>query len=196
MLSWVVAAQVLLAGLLTGCGASESNGSPDRAGARQQGTLPQPLPEWRNHQSEEHRFSVRYPSRWQLSRERLTPTLGDPLEILALGTYPLRPGGERCANWPVKALEDLGPADAFVAVLERAKPYPQSGYPPRPPSFGLPIDDQTGRFCVPDARRLDTWMSFSDEGRAFYLLVAMGKSASPQTRAELERVLNSLSFSR
>lgn len=191
----LMAALGLLAAVLTGCGVSESNAS-DRAVARQQATRPQALLEWQNYESEEHRFSVDYPSRWHLSRERLTPTLADPVEILALGTYPLRLGGERCAHWPVRALEDLGPDDAFLAVLEAAKPYPQSGYPPRPASFGLPSDEQTGRFCVPDAHRLDTWTFFSDQGRAFYLLVAMGESASSRTRAELEHVLNSLSFSR
>jgi len=42
--------------------------------------------------------------------------------------------------------------------------------------------------------RLDEWLSFSDAGRAFILLVALGDSASEETRTELLTILNSLNF--
>ena len=49
----------------------------------------------------------------------------------------------------------------------------------------------SGRFCVPDPERLDTWVPFSDGDRAFYLLVAIGKAAPGQTRAQVETILDS-----
>ena len=64
-------------------------------------------------------FSVTYPSDWSPASEILTPTLTDPREIFALGTYPLRPGGPNCAQYPVNAIEDLGPTDALIWLAER-----------------------------------------------------------------------------
>jgi hypothetical protein len=139
-------------------------------------------------------LEVSYPGDWYRSEHRLTPYLGDPKEILSLGTYPLRQGGDRCRHHPVNALEDLGPYDAFVSVLERAPPYPADGYPPRPSRFELPADTETNRFCVSSDGRLDEWLFFSDNGRAFYLLVALGEAASEETKTELLTILNSITF--
>jgi hypothetical protein len=149
---------------------------------------------WATHRDKIRGLGVSYPSDWYRSEKRLTLNLQDPEEILSLGTYPLRPGGGRCAHHPVNALEDLGPADAFVSVLERAAPFPATNYPARPSSFELPTDTGTNRFCVPSNGRLDEWVSFGDKGRAFYLLVALGEAASEETKTELLTVLNSLSF--
>lgn len=45
----------------------------------------------------------------------LTPQLSDPHEILAVGSYPLRPGvGPHCVQYPVNAIEDLAPNDTLV----------------------------------------------------------------------------------
>lgn len=149
---------------------------------------------WVTYRNAERGFSVRYPDDWYRASGRLTPNLGDPKEILSLGTYRLRVGGDRCAHHPVYALEDLATQDAFISVLERSPPYPANRYPPRPERFELPTERRTGRFCVPDDRRLDDWLFFSDGGRAFYLIVALGESASDDTKAEVVRVLNSLRF--
>jgi hypothetical protein len=82
---------------------------------------------WIVHCDPERGFSVRYPKEWYLADERLTPNLGDPREILSVGTYRLRVGGERCAHFPVYALEDLGSDDAFISVFERSPPLSRSG---------------------------------------------------------------------
>jgi len=177
---------LLLAGAavlaLASCGGQHTNGSPAPAEGAEQPTTSSTDSErdrLATYRDKERGLEVSYPSDWYRSEERLTPDLADPKEILSLGTYPLRQGGDRCAHYPVNALEDLGPDDAFISVLERAPPYPAAGYPARP---------------ARSDGRLDKWVSFSDNGRAFYLLVALGEAASEETKAELLTILNSLSF--
>jgi hypothetical protein len=182
---------------LASCGGQHPTSSPAPGEAAEQPTTSsidterQRLATYRD---KERGLEVSYPSDWYRAEERLTPDLADPKEVLSLGTYPLRQGGDRCAHYPVNALEDLGPDDAFISVLERAPPYPAAGYPARPSRFELPTDTGTNGFCVLSDGRLDEWVSFSDNGRAFYLLVALGEAASEETKTELLKVLNSLSF--
>ena len=150
------------------------------------------MPTWTRYKSREAAYVVEYPSTWYRAEDRLTPELLDPLEVLAVGTYPLRSGGDRCQHHPVNALEDLGPSDAFIALYERADPSP-GDYPKRPQRLSGLLEDlpRSGRFCVPDPERLDTWVPFSDGDRAFYLLVAIGKTAPDETRAQVTKILDS-----
>jgi hypothetical protein len=191
---------LLLAGAavlaLASCGGRDPDSSPasGEAGEQQATSTGSERARWVTYRDESSGLEVRYPRDWYRSEERLTPLLADPKEILSLGTYPLRQGGERCVHYPVYALEDLGPEDAFISVQERAPPFPAAGYPPRPSRFELPTRAGTGGFCVPSEQRLDEWRSFSDNGRAFYLLIALGEAASEETRKELLAVLNSLGF--
>ena len=169
-----MAAAVLLA--LAGCGEEGATEAPS----------------WVAYRDPDRGLAVRYPADWHRAQERLTPNLSDPTEVLSLGTFALRAGGERCSHMPVRALEDFGPSDAFISILERAKP---SGGEFRPrPVFQAPTDLRTGRFCVPDPERADDWLFFRDNGRGFYAIVALGTEASPETRRELVDVLNSLQF--
>ena len=147
---------------------------------------------WISYRDSELGFAVRYPADWHRAEERLTPTLADPREVLSLGTYPLRPGGDRCAHMPVRALEDFGPTDVFISIQERKTPGPGE-FQPRG-VFKAPMSLRSGAFCVPDPERADDWLFFSDNGRGFYAIVAMGTEASPETRQELVEVLNSLQF--
>ena len=169
-----------------GCGGSAQQGSGDRTSASDS--------RWTTYVDARHGFSVRYPRTWFRASERLTPQLDDPREILSLGTYPLRTGGDRCAHFPVRALEDLGPGDAFLSIQERLDPATEhSG--PRPERFVVSrAGASDGMFCVTGRRRHDHWVPFKDKGRAFYALYAVGGSASPQTHSDVERVLDSLSF--
>ena len=148
-----------------------------------------PVVVWRD---EGRGFRVVHPTSWHRAESPLTPHLGDPRELLALGTYRLRPGGDRCAHQPVNAIEDLGTEDALIVIFERAPPYPENGYPPRqgPPELVA----GTNRFCVPGRDRLDGWFSFGESGRAFYALLALGGRASPKTRQELVAIYESLVF--
>jgi hypothetical protein len=99
---------------------------------------------------------------------------------------------------PENAVEELGPTDAIIVVFERAPPFGPRDYPQRPERRSLLLEDvaNSGRFCVPDPERLDTWVSFGDGDRVFYLLVAIGKAAPAETRDELIEILDSIRFER
>ena len=181
--------------LASGCGSGEAMPAPVEAPKGEEAATleardeePGPI-DWRD---EERGFTVSYPETWQRAPSPLTPYLSDPLELLALGTYELRPSGDRCAHQPVNAIEDLGPRDVLIVIFERARPYAEGGYPPRqgPPELA----GGTGRFCVPGTNRSDSWFSFGESGRAFYALIALGENASEETRAQLYAIYESISF--
>jgi hypothetical protein len=148
---------------------------------------------WTTYQNSDGQFSIRYPSTWERSVQRLTPILTDPFEIVSVGTYNMRPGGDLCAHLPVNALEDLGPTDAFLTIQEEGHPQ-LADYPSRPIEFklGPPNEQFDGVACVRDPTALaQWWLSFRDGNRAFYVLVALGKSASEETRQQVLQTLNS-----
>lgn len=141
---------------------------------------------------------VEVPPGWMLAGEPLTPALVNPREILSLGTYPLRAGGNRCAQLPEQALEDLGPDDAFVSVQERSSSAPPGPeFRPRPERFGPTLGIGYAKLeftaCL-EAREqfFLRWIPFQDQGRAFYALVAIGHDASSETRAEAWAILDGL----
>ena len=148
---------------------------------------------WVTYRDSGRGLSVRYPADWHRAETRLAPILGDPVEILSLGTYPLRAGSPRCNNFPVRALEDFRSTDAFISIQERAHPVPAELHPP-PGPFAPPTEAHTGRFCIPDDNRLDDWLTFGINGRGFYAIVAIGDQAPEETREELRETLNSLQF--
>jgi hypothetical protein len=119
-------------------------------------------PAWTTYDDQEGRFSIRYPAAWERSMQSLTPGLTDPREIVSVGSYHMRPGGELCAHLPVNALEDLSPADAFLTVQERAQPH-LADYPPRPTQFdlGKPTEGFDGELCVREPGDLHQWGSRS-----------------------------------
>jgi hypothetical protein len=105
----------------------------------------------------------------------------------------MRSGGELCEHLPANALEELEPADAFLSIQERAAPHLES-YPVRPTQFtlGAPDEDFEGVDCIRDPNNLfQWWFPFRDGDRAFYALVALGKSASEETRQQVLETLNS-----
>ena len=179
-----------LAAVAAGCGAATEQAADERARASGSTTPP---PEWITYRDSAAGFTVTYPSDWHRASETLTPRLDDPREILALGTYWLRPGSDRCANHvPENALEDLGPQDAFLTLQERRDPSTErSG--PRPATFPLGGDTRgDADMCIPTREPLTMWVPFKDRGRAFYALYVLGPDASAETRTELLRILDSL----
>lgn len=179
---------LLAASVLVACG---SGSATEEVLAPAQATI-QP-PAWTTYHDQEGRFSIRYPAAWERSIQSLTPGLTDPREIVSVGSYHMRPGGELCAHLPVKALEDLGPEDAFLTVQERAQPH-LADYPPRPIHFDLgePTEGFDGELCVREpGDLLQWWLSFRNGTRAFYALVALGTSASEETRQQVTQTLNS-----
>jgi hypothetical protein len=145
----------LVAAALVGCGAEQTGQVPVPAD-----TATHP-PAWTTYYDEDGRFSIRYPAAWERSAQSLTPILSDPREIVSVGTYHMRPGGELCEHLPANALEDLGPEDAFLSIQERAQPHLDL-YSPRPPQFtlGQPTEGFEGVDCVREPGDLISVVAF------------------------------------
>lgn len=158
-------------------------------------------------------FTVTYPVDWMASAEPINDWVCSPFEILALATYPLRPGGEAMmdAQLPSHAVEDLGPDDMLIWLNENGSTCggvreggDQSRFPERPAAFepsnvcgdfdGLcpdPVGRETG---VPGIR--GWWIAFRDGDRSFYVFVGMGEQAfsDPARAQQAWDVLDSLRF--
>ena len=144
--------------------------------------------------------SEELPRGWQEADRILTPILGEgrgrEWEAFAAGTYPLVPNGPgaRCAQWPVTALEQLGPEDALVWAI---RPTGHPPHPPRPSEFNRlptgPIPNSDITECLRRAPDLayDTY-SYEEDGQNVIVLVALGLDADEQTRSEALDVLNGL----
>jgi hypothetical protein len=148
---------------------------------------------WRPVSDPRHGLSFELPRGWQRARVNLTPHLVDPREELSVGTFPLRyrPDGS-CSQFPVSALEDLGPRDAFVTVQERGRGS-ADGFPPRPRRFGPELGGSAeDRGCVPGKHFTDHWFTFADGGRHFHVLVVFGPDASGRVKNQAWQILDSL----
>jgi hypothetical protein len=142
-----------------------------------------------------HGLSVRLPQGWNLATTDLTPHLVDPREELSVATFPLNYSPAPCAQFPVRALEDLGPRDALVTLQERGLDPGSSwpDFPQRPNAFGPQLGGEADvRGCLPSARFTDHWFGFSDSGRHFHVLVVFGLDAPVAVRAQAWRILDSL----
>ncbi len=155
-------------------------------------------------------FTVTYPSDWFVSDKPINDWVCSPFEILALATYPLRPGGEAVTDFqlPSNALDDLGPNDILIWLNdggsacggERTSDN-RSGFPKRPERFGPVGACGDNRLCPTDGRDVvhgirGWWFAFQDAGRGFYVFVGMGEQAyADEARAQLAwDVLDSLRF--
>jgi hypothetical protein len=148
---------------------------------------------WTTYRSEDARLTLRYPVGWKVADARLLPLLVEPRELVTLSTSPLRPADERCPQKPEAAVEALGPKEALITLLEYRS---EAHAPPRPKRL-LPYEGARPPTC----KRLQLprgflfrAQSFEDRGRVFHLYVAVGESASDQTRRELTEILNTLIF--
>ncbi|MEA2466560.1 MAG: hypothetical protein QOJ57_686 [Thermoleophilaceae bacterium] len=142
-----------------------------------------------------HGLTAALPPGWQHATTRLT-TITEPVDVLSVGTFPLRYRPVGCNHMPSSALLDLGPDDALVTIFERANGS-VAGFPPRPEHFGpTPQDGSEAPECVPPARFTDHWFTFSDAGRYFHVLVAFGPSTSAKTQAQAWGILDGLRVGR
>lgn len=152
-------------------------------------------PGWVSFQSVRYDYRVSYPSGWHRAATSLTPHLSDPHEILTVGTGPLRAGGPRCAQAPVDALEAVEAKGALVSIQERAPASADNGFAPRPTRFHLRAERLEISACLAATGRPRLYMiPFRDHGRHFYALIALGRTATTQTRDDALRVLDSLRF--
>lgn len=134
-------------------------------------------------------FTVTYPRGWRRATRRLTPALLDPREILSAGDGPLvvqRPATD-CPQLPTRALGALGEGQALVTIQERRRPSTGG-------VAGLPVRwNRLGRLmidCVPagvDGR----WFVFTNAGRAFNALIAVGPGSTAAVGRRAIAVVNS-----
>jgi hypothetical protein len=142
-----------------------------------------------------HGVAVMLPTGWQHARATLTPYLGDPRQVLAVGTFPLRYRQTGCAHVPGSALEDLGPRDAFVELEERGRVTgsDRQEFPPRPARFGPKLGTPSeASECVPKANFTERWIAFTDASRYFYARVAFGPKTAADERDQTWSILDSL----
>lgn len=156
--------------------------------------MPETGPGWRRYRDEQARLTLAYPAGWKVAEKRLMPLLTEPHELVSLGTSDLRPGDKTCPQAPQEAVEALGPKDALISLLEHES---EGRAPPRPRHLLPPRGSRSGPWC----RQLErpagfvlSSQSFADQGRLFQLYVAIGESATDQTRREAAEILDSLEF--
>ena len=137
---------------------------------------------------------VTVPAGWTIADRTLTPSLMSPEEILSASTAAMPIGGDRCANVPEAAIEQLGPADAFVTV--------QRGFPVEPddPVIGALQEwpeasrDRTEFAECPDnGDQLTTyWFHAQLDGGGYYILGVFGAQAGEARRQQALAIVNSL----
>jgi hypothetical protein len=194
-----VAATVIVA--LAGCGEATRGQARHNAGAHATRVV------WRTYHDRRWGYRVAFPSGWHRATRNLTPNITDPVEILSVASFPFRADQTLCGTAGV--LARVRPNGALVTIMERGiGAYGGPDFPARPARF-LPDPRLPGRsewpYCAampPNWRgaplkrvpMLDYFFGFGDAGRAFHVLVAIGKSAPDRVRHQAFRILDSLQF--
>lgn len=141
-------------------------------------------------------YSVLIPPGWHRAQRPIT-ALTDPVETLVVATYRPSSGPEQCGPLVFRGFDAN---EALVMVLERGLD-PESvwpDFPPRPAHFAYEAG-QTSAFtdCLRKTEGIplkDHWFRFTDAGRHFHVLVAIGGEAPASAEAEAYGLLDSLRF--
>jgi hypothetical protein len=148
------------------------------------------------YESAEWGYAVTIPPGWQRAENPLA-TMTDPVEVLVAATYRPSPGSQGCG--PV-ALAGFDSDEALVTILERglAPASYWSDFPPRPAQFEFE-GEMSSEFtnCLRERHGIplkDHWFRFTDAGRHFHVLVAIGADAPPEAEREAYGLLDSLRF--
>ena len=183
---------LLIAAAVTGCGSGEARPAQADPAPVTDPASAEPV----RYESREHGFSVVIPPGWHRAERPIT-VLTEPVERLVAATYAPREGDEDCG--PL-AFAGFDADEALVVVLERGRD-PESDwrdFPERPARFRYE-PGMTSEFsaCLRTRRNIplrDHWFRFTDAGRHFHVLVAIGDSADPGRAREAYRMLDSLRF--
>jgi hypothetical protein len=128
--------------------------------------------------------SIRYPNGWHAAQAPLTPVT-DPVQVLAVGSYPLPHGfGGADGCMPKEALDRLPPSGAFIFGWEFD--VADEGFPPRPKHFALT------HFAHDECLGPSYMLAFRDAGRFFRIHVVLGRHANADMRKMVLRMLDSL----
>jgi len=167
-----LAAALLLAVVLAGCGGGSKHGAP---------TL-------------RHADGLTYllPAGWHVAGRSLTPHLVNPRELFVAGTGRLVSGPGGCAQMPSRALGAMGSSDVLVTLQERFGS--AAAVAARPRRFTLSgFSPSEADQCAGARPAFVSHLSeFSSGGRAFEALVAVGRSASRARVREALGLLDSL----
>jgi hypothetical protein len=151
---------------------------------------------WSEHEDERRGFSVALPPGWHRAKQSLSPSITDPVEILLAASFPLDESRGLCLS-----LTDIPPDQALVTLQERGRgAFGGSDFPPRPAAFEPDADlpgSSTWPYCAagdhePPIPMRDYWFGFGDAGRAFHVLVGVGKEAPPELTREAFAILDTL----
>jgi hypothetical protein len=144
-------------------------------------------------------IEIELPGGWLLAESSLTPFLGGPIEVFSAGTFALQVGGDQCAHVPERAMEDLGPRDAFLTLQETTAS--SASFSVRPASFGPLLEGITpgdAYECITEDERGDVgtllWHPFRVGDHGFYLLVVLGTEVNSHLRQQTIDLLDSLRF--
>jgi hypothetical protein len=153
---------------------------------------------WREHVDERRGVRVSLPPGWNRARQPASPSIGDPVEILLVATFPMTESRGLC-----RSLTSIPPDQALVTLQERGRgAFGGPSFRPRPASFEpdpkLP-GTSTWPYCVhgddhPPIPMDDYWFGFGDAGRAFHVFVGVGKDAPEEVRREAFEILDTLRF--
>ena len=160
------------------------------------------VPGWSTYDDQADGLTMSFPSSWAMSAGNLTPTLINPRELVALGTYLLNTNTSStlCPQFPATALDAMGSGDAFISILGGA---PSSNsqtdpFPARPAggfdaSSGVNLSRTDFLQClVHPLNGSGQWIPFSQAGRDFYVLAVIGTDASATLRSDVYTILNSI----
>jgi hypothetical protein len=152
-------------------------------GSETTSTTPEPAVGW----------SIAYPADWDRADSELMPDLA--WQSLTLATFPLEPGGVRCAYLPENAIRALGPHDAMLTAsftgnpASGAAPWPVGGFD----AHVLPTTESTdANDCAlpPDLEVRSG--SFDLQGNETFLFVAFGADVDEATRDGVWATLTSV----
>jgi hypothetical protein len=170
---------------LAACGA-EPAGSPG-GGSAQTTTTP-------TYENARWGYTVSIPPGWHRAEEPLSATT-EPVEILAVATYRARAGDEDCGPLVFGGFDS---GEVLVTILERGLG-PESewpDFPPRPAHFEFePGLTSESADCFGATRHValrSHWFNFTDVGRHFHVLVAIGADAPAARAREAYRMIDSL----
>ena len=133
------------------------------------------------------------PNGWHATMRHFTPLL-DPYERATLTSYPVEGAARSRGCSPGGLLEQMPRSGVSASLLEYLDAAQRRHVKPRPRHFHLGKEAFPGFECFwPPRGRADAYaFNFGASGRAFLLLVAVGKKATPETRqvaaAALDRI--------
>jgi hypothetical protein len=144
-----------------------------------------PAPAAPEQRDPERGVSFRLPAGWHAAAQ-LT-ALAFPRELVTIASFALHSGGS-CG--PTRALRDLGPRDALVAVLEYSPPRGVR-LPPRPRRLRVAARARGSLECFGVPGQV---LAFRDAGRELQVVIVLGARAGAARRQEVERILDGLRF--